>query len=175
MIDRVENLNTGLLKTSAHEHPGSILVILVNAEVSPERLIEKYYRTPSIGVTMNAVTGAQFENYSRETLDRFKEMMAELGAADEEGSTATNTYFSQVSFDHVKSREINRLLNALPTTLELDDIDVDRLIVAGRLILRNEPAFQEFKRKYRASLAEDAISETDLCQYFDHPACPTVR
>lgn len=175
ILDRVQNLNAGLLKTSRREQPGSILVILVNAEVSPERLIEKYYRTPSIGVTMNAVTGAQFENYSRETLDRFKEMMAELGAADEEGSTATNTYFSQVSFDHVKSREINRLLNALPTTLELDDIDVDRLIVAGRLILRNEPAFQEFKRKYHASLAEDAISEEALCQYFDHPACPTVR
>jgi NTE family protein len=175
ILDRVKNLNAGLLKTSRREQPGSILVILVNAEVSPERLIEKYYRTPSIGVTMNAVTSAQFENFSRETLDRFEKMMADLGAADQGGSTATNTYFSQVSFDHVKSREINRLLNALPTTLELDDIDVDRLIVAGRLILRNEPAFQEFKRKYRASLAEDAISEEALCQYFDHPACPPVR
>lgn len=175
ILDRVKNMNAGLLQTSRHGQPGSILVILVNAEVSPERLIEKSYRTPSIGVTMNAVTSAQFENYSRETLDRFEEMMAELGAADQEGSTATNTYFSQVSFDHVKSREINRLLNALPTTLELDDIDVDRLIVAGRLLLRNEPAFQAFKRKYNASLAEDAISEEALCQYFDHPACPPVH
>jgi NTE family protein len=175
ILDRVQNLKAGLLKTSRHEQPGSILVILVNAEVSPEKLIEKSYRTPSIGVIMNAVTSAQFENYNRETLDRFKEMMAGLGAAGQEGSTATNTYFSQVSFDSVKSTEINRLLNALPTTLELDDIDVDRLIVAGRLLLRNEPAFQAFKRQYHATLTEDAMSEEALCQYFDHPACPPVH
>jgi hypothetical protein len=75
----------------------------------------------------------------------------------------------------VKSTEINRLLNALPTTLELDDIDVDRLIVAGRLLLRNEPAFQAFKQQYHATLTEDAISEEALCQYFDHPACPPAQ
>ncbi len=174
MIDKVENLHQGQLKTLKHEHPGSILVILVNAEVSPEKLIEKSYRTPSIGVTMNAVTSAQFESYNRETLDRFKEMMTELGTASPEGGAPTKTYFSQVSFDHVKSTEINRVLNALPTTLELEDIDVDRLILAGRLLLRNEPAFQAFKQQYQATLTEDAISEEALCRYFDHPACPPV-
>ena len=121
---------------------------------------------------MNAVTSAQFESYNRETLDRFKEMMTELGTASPEGGVATKTYFSQVSFDHVKSTEINRVLNALPTTLELEDIDVDRLILAGRLLLRNEPAFQAFKRQYHATLTEDAISEEALCRYFDHPSCP---
>jgi NTE family protein len=175
MIDRVENLNAGLHKTLTQWRPRSILVILVNAEVSPEKLIEKSYRTPSIGVTMNAVTSAQFESYNRETLDRFKEMMAELGTAGPAGGVATKTYFSQVSFEHVKTKEINRVLNALPTTLKLEDIDVDRLIVAGRLILRNEPAFQAFKQAHHATLAEDAMSEEALCQYFDHPACPPVH
>ncbi|MCB1700416.1 MAG: patatin-like phospholipase family protein [Halioglobus sp.] len=171
MIDRVESLNAQRLHALAHEHPGSILVILVNAEVSPERLIEKSYGTPSLSVTMDAVTSAQFESYNRETLDRFRDMMTALSEASAEDGLPTRTYFSQVSFKHIKSTEINRMLNALPTALELDDIDVDRLILAGRLILRNEPAFQAFKQEHHASLAEGAITEEALCRYFDHPTC----
>jgi NTE family protein len=171
MIDRVENLSGQQLLAISSEHPGNILIILVNAQVSPERLIEKSYGTPSLGATLNSVSSAQFENYNRETLDRFRHLLANLETAAAEAGEPTKTYFSQVSFDHVKSREINRVLNALPTTLELDDIDVDRLIVAGRLILRHEPAFQAFKRDNHASLSEDAISEETLCQYFDHPSC----
>jgi hypothetical protein len=63
------------------------------------------------------------------------------------------------------------VLNALPTTLALQDIDVDRLIVAGRLILRNEPDFKDFKARTNAQLAEGALSEEVLCQFFDHPSC----
>ena len=171
MIDRVENFSEQQLLAISNKHPGNILVILVNAQVSPERLIEKSYGTPSLGATLNAVSSAQFENYNRETLDRFKQLLVKLETAATEAGEPTKTYFSQVSFEHVKSREINRVLNALPTTLELDDIDVDRLILAGRLILRNEPAFQAFKQDNQASLSPDAISEESLCRYFDHPSC----
>ena len=97
--------------------------------------------------------------------------MTALSEASAEDGLPTRTYFSQVSFKHIKSTEINRMLNALPTALELDDIDVDRLILAGRLILRNEPAFQAFKQEHHASLAEGAITEEALCRYFDHPTC----
>ena len=150
-----------------------IPVILVNAEVNPDRLIEQTYAAPSVGTTMAAVSSAQFSNYNMETLDRFRQLLAEVQQYSEQNKLSRKIYFTQVSFEHVKSSEINRLLNSLPTTLALEDIDVDRLIVAGRLLLRTEPEFEAFKQRHNASLAEGALSEQALCEYYPHPACPT--
>lgn len=171
LIDRVETLNVRDMDALADTGVRNILVILVNAEVNPDRLIEQTYGAPSVGTTMAAVSSAQFNNYNRETLDRLKNLLTEIQQYAEENELPARVYFSQVSFEHVKSKEINRLLNSLPTTLALEDIDVDRLIVAGRLLLRNEPAFQAFKQRNHARLAEGALSEEALCDYYEHPSC----
>lgn len=171
LIDRVETLNLKDMSALADAQVRNILVVLVNAEVNPDRLIEQTYGAPSVGTTMAAVSSAQFSNYNRETLDRLSKRLAEIQQYAEENELPTRVYFTQVSFEHVKSQEINRLLNSLPTTLALEDIDVDRLIVAGRLILRNEPAFQAFKQRNHATLVEGALSEEVLCDYYEHPSC----
>ena len=171
LIDRVETLNLRDLDSLAHTQVRNILVVLVNAEVNPDRLIEQTYGAPSVATTMAAVSSTQFSNYNRETLDRFKVMLANIEQFAQDNELPTRVFFVQVSFEHVKSQEINKLLNSLPTTLALEDIDVDRLIVAGRLILRNEPAFQAFKTRNHARLTEDALSEEVLCDYYAHPTC----
>lgn len=174
LIDRVKALNLRDMEALADARVRNILIILVNAEVNPDRLIEQTYGAPSVGTTMAAVSSAQFSNYNRETLDRLTRLLAEIQQYAEENELPTRVYFSRVGFEHVKSQEINRLLNSLPTTLALEDIDVDRLIVAARLILRNEPAFQAFqafKQRNHARLAEGALSEEALCDYYDHPSC----
>ena len=171
MTDRLERLSTQQLQALSELPFKNILIILVNAEVSPERLIEKSPATPSLSTTMAAVSSAQFDSFNSETLDRFKDLLRELEDNARTNGMETRIFFSQVKFDHVQAREINRVLNALPTTLALQDIDVDRLIVAGRLILRNEPDFKDFKARTNAQLAEGALSEEVLCQFFDHPSC----
>jgi NTE family protein len=171
MIDRVESFSEKSKQTLAQGSIRNILVILVNAEVSPERLIDQSAGAPSIAATMDAVTSAQFESYNRETLDRLRHLLNEIDRIAQQAGLPTRVFFAEVSFKHVKAREINQLLNKLPTTLALEDVDVDRLIVAGRLLLRHEPAFQAFKQRNHATLAEGAISEQVLCKYFDHPAC----
>ena len=173
LIDRFETMNMEEMERLPGNANGDILVILVNAEVNPDRLIEQTYAAPSVGTTMAAVSSAQFSNYNMETLDRFRQLLAEVQQYSEQNKLSRKIYFTQVSFEHVKSSEINRLLNSLPTTLALEDIDVDRLIVAGRLLLRTEPEFEAFKQRHNASLAEGALSEQALCEYYPHPACPT--
>jgi NTE family protein len=171
LIDRVEALNEEKFKRLANQSIDNILVVLVNAQVNPERLIEDSSGSPSVAATMDAVSSAQFDSYNRETLDRLRKLLAELEQHARDSDLPTRVHFAEVSFEHVKVEEANRLLNALPTTLELEDIDVDRLIVAGRLLLRNNPAFQSFKRSSNATLAPGALSMDAMCQYFDHPTC----
>lgn len=171
IIDRIETLNQGNMNELADIHVRNILIVLVNAAVNPDRLIEQTYSAPSVGTTMAAVSSAQFSNYNRETLERLENLLADIQRYAEENGLPTRVYFSQVGFEHIESEELNRLLNSLPTTLALEDIDVDRLIVAGRLILRNEPAFQAFKQHNGARLADRAMSEEALCDYYEHPAC----
>ncbi len=171
LIDRVEALNEQKFKRLASGSINNILVVLVNAQVNPERLIEESAGSPSVAATMDAVSSAQFDSYNRETLDRLRKLLAELEQHARKADLPTRVHFAEVSFEHVKVEEVNRLLNALPTTLELEDIDVDRLIVAGRLLLRNNPDFQAFKQSSNARLAPGAISLEDMCQYIDHPIC----
>jgi NTE family protein len=171
LIDRVEAMNEQKFKRLADDSVKNILVILVNAQVNPERLIEESPGSPSVAATMDAVSSAQFDSYNRETLDRLRNLLAGLEQHAREADLPTRVHFAEVSFEHVKVEEVNRLLNALPTTLELEDIDVDRLIVAGRLLLRNNPDFQAFKQSTNASLAPGALSMEDMCRYFDHPSC----
>lgn len=171
LIDRFEIMNQEEIERLPGNANGDILVILVNAEVNPDRLIEQTYAAPSVGTTMAAVSSAQFSNYNMETLDRFRQLLAEVERFSEQNGLSRKIYFTQVSFEHAKVKEINRLLNSLPTTLALEDIDVDRLIVAGRLLLRSQPEFQAFKQRHGARLAEGALSEQALCDYYDHPSC----
>jgi NTE family protein len=171
LIDRFETMNQGEIQHLPGNVSGDILVILVNAEVNPDRLIEQTFSAPSVATTMAAVSSAQFSNYNMETMDRFRHLLNEVEQVAEQNKLSSRIYFTQVSFEHAKVKEINRLLNSLPTTLALEDIDVDRLIVAGRLLLRTQPEFQAFKQRHHARLAEGALNEAALCDYYDHPSC----
>jgi hypothetical protein len=50
-------------------------------------------------------------------------------------------------------------LSSLATTFAVEDVEVDRLIVAGRLLLGKEPAFQAFEQPNQGRLAEGALSD----------------
>ena len=78
---------------------------------------------------------------------------------------------AEVGFDHVQTKEAHTFLNNLPTSLELEDDEIDGLIAAGRYLLRNEPSFQAFKRTRNARLAEGAMSDEALCDYFSASGC----
>ena len=172
MIDRVENIGEHIFEKWKKRPFKNVLVILVNAEVKPELLIDKTARNPSVGSTMGAFTSAQIDRYNQETLDRLRDNLAMLEERPAEHGLPTRIYFSEVSFGHIKETEVNRFLNSMPTSLELEDIHVDRLIAAGRLLLRSEPAFVRFTQDNSAARVPNAATTKELCELFYSDGCP---
>jgi hypothetical protein len=66
----------------------------------------------------------------------------------------------------VENVYVNKILNNLPTSLELEDEEIDQLIVAGRLLLRREPSFISFMERSMGRLVGDAITDRELCDFF---------
>ncbi len=53
-------------------------------------------------------------------------------------------YFIQLSFRDINQPEKRRFFNRIPTSFSLTDEQVDRLIAAGRTLLRNNAEYQRF-------------------------------
>lgn len=173
MIDRFESTGSTTLGTERFRKalPENLIIILVNAAVKPDLLIEQTAAKPSVGSTMSAVTSAQMNRYNQETLDRLRSNLDEFEEIAASMNKTINIYFSEVSFDLVKETEANKLLNSLPTSLELEDTQVDKLIAAGRLLLRHEPEFQRFKNANKVTIKPSAPSSEDLCLAFESAGC----
>jgi hypothetical protein len=128
--------------------------------------MEQSPRKPSIADTLSAYTNAQIGSFNLETKDRLRSSMATFERLSASASIPTKMHFAQVSFDQIQLPEVKSFFNSLPTTLELDDDDVDRLIVAGRLLLRRDPSFKKFLARTDGRLIEGAISDEEIFQHF---------
>ena len=173
MIDRFEGAGRTRFGTDQFRAsvPKNLVIILVNAQVKPDLLIEQTAAKPSVGSTMSAFTSAQMNRYNQETLDKLRRGLEEFEEFTAANGKEVNVYFSEVSFDAVKETEANRLLNSLPTSLELEDTQVDKLIAAGRLLLRHEPQFQRFKENNSVTIIPSAPSSDALCVTFESASC----
>ena len=146
-------------------------MVLVNADVDPEVTIESESGNPSVGVTMGALTSAQMELYSEETKDRVRKDVIDFNRKAIENGIDSTMYFSEVSFDSIQSGHLRKLLNSMPTSLELTDEQVDQLIVAGRVLLRKEPSFQKFLGNNNGRLRENAMSAREICKHLPLKEC----
>jgi NTE family protein len=172
MTDRFETFNEQGLSMLRKHPPSNVLIILVNAQVKRKRMLEQTAKKPSASTTMSAYTSLQMDRYNQETLDRLKTSIADFEARAETDDLPTRVYFTEVALDRFKETEVSAFFNSLPTSFELDDMEVDRLIGAGRLLLRNDGDFERFKRDNGASLAEGAVSGNQICALFDYEKCP---
>jgi NTE family protein len=171
ITERFEVLNKAGLAQTTTSIPRSILIVLVNAEVKPENPIDSSAKKPSASDTMSAYTSAQMDRYNQETLDTLREGIKEFEEWAAASGTPSRVYFSEVGFKLAEDNEVNKLLNSLPTSLQLEELEVDRLIGAGRLLLRHEPSFKAFKQEINAQLVDDAISNDEICQLFGVEQC----
>lgn len=144
-IDLVGGIDASM-KEKIDQLPKDVLFIMVNAEVKPARSIDQRASKPSVTQTVDAFTDAQMKLYNVETLAFIRQRLRE----DEKRLNAIGIpmrfYFAEVSFASVRSRDEKDFFNNLPTSLELTDAEVDRLINAGRELLRNNAEYQSFLR-----------------------------
>jgi NTE family protein len=172
MIDRYNLLSEHQFERLGDHMPRHVLIILVNAEVKRDRRIEQSANPPSISRTMATLTNIQMLRDNIETKEKLERVIAAFNQRAGEQGIDTRVYFIEVGFDTVHYPEVNKALNTMPTSLALEDEEVDRLIAVGRVLLRHDPAFSRYKRENGSRLSDSAPSSDSMCQLWGFPRCP---
>jgi NTE family protein len=127
------------------EPPLEFVVVAVNAEVHHDPKFSYSSKSPALSAVVNAITGVQINRYSFETLDLVREGLAKWAQElpPRADGQPTRDHMVEVGFDYLASADDREYFNSLPTSFKLDDEAVDRLIEAGRQLLREDPEFQK--------------------------------
>jgi NTE family protein len=144
LTDRIDTIGSGFLFNNPGQMPKDVLVISVNAQVTPEPGIDHSAAEPSVGDTINAFTDVQMSRYDNDTKLLLANKLKYLKKAMQERGHDVSIYNTEVTFESIKTQTLKSYFNNLPTSLELSDHEVDMLIRAGRDLLRNEPRFKNF-------------------------------
>ena len=135
-----------------------VIVILVNAETALDVASSRKMQTPSFAASVRSATSVPLKRYSFETVALVKDRLAaweqesrELECGPDSDWAAAQTdkpcqsidfHFVEVSFSAHPDPEEEEYLKKLPTSFVLDDEAVDRLIEAGREVLRSDAEYQ---------------------------------
>lgn len=99
-------------------------------------------KQPSLQETINAMSDVQLHRYNVATLELLDKSMTRWARELSTPSRSVTPYFIQVGFRDITHRKQRQFFNQVPTSFSLTDEQVDKLIVAGRQILRGNPDFQ---------------------------------
>lgn len=130
--------------------------IVVNAQTRPTgRWSGLAQRTPGVIDFLDAVTSVQVSRYNFETVDllrrSIKDWREEYGATP---AAPVDFYLVEVTFDALDSEAEAQALHAIPTALQLDDDQVDRLRAAATRLLRGSPEYQRLLHDLGAPIAD---------------------
>ncbi len=132
------------LKKSGFSHPSSVVFISVNASTDPAPDMDSSRKQPSIKETISAVSGTQLHRYNTDTLVLMDKSLTRWARELSKGGKRVKPYFVQLGIKGVRQSEEFNYLNQIPTNFSLSDEQVDRLIKAGRELLRNNPDYKRF-------------------------------
>lgn len=144
------------LKALGLENTRKVVVILVNSETALDVESARQQQTPSFTSVLTAATSVPLSRYSFETVALMKSRLADWERQSYEKTCGTGTrpgdgsgckgvdfHFIEVNFSEHPDPEERDYLKRLPTSFRLTDEAVDRLIDAGRVILRNNDEYQQ--------------------------------
>ena len=144
LTDRIMTLRATEFFKKLRRAPKDVLVILVNAQVKPERGIDKSAEKPSVVDTIDALSDVQMDLYNEETRLLLANKLKDFQAEMKEHGHDVKFYSAEISFESVQAKTMKSYLNSLPTSLELSDQDVDMLIGAASDLLRRQPGYRDF-------------------------------
>ena len=122
--------------------PDHIVVIIVNAETEPSTKLNMTAVSPDLAATLGLVSGVQIRRANFDTLSLTQQVVRAMGEGLSKKGHPATAHMVEVSFDFSSTEEERDYLKHLPTSFKLSDEQVDRLISAGRNILRESPDFQ---------------------------------
>jgi NTE family protein len=131
-----------LLQKRRREAPRRVVLMSVNASTDPEPAMDASNKQPSLMETVNAMSDVQLHRYNAATLQLMRQTVTEWARELSTPQRPVTPYLMELSFRDIHQPERRRFFNRVPTSFALSEEQVDRLIEAGREILRNDPAFQ---------------------------------
>lgn len=145
-IYEIVELNGGALmtyKNSDRPLPSRAVVISVDASTTRHRAFDRSAKRPSIADTVGSISGIQLHRYNTATLDLMDKTIKRWAKEASTASHDITPYFIRLGFRDLKDEASIDYFNGVPTSFNLSDEQVDRLIQAGRELLRDNPDFQK--------------------------------
>jgi NTE family protein len=126
-----------------------ILLISVNAAVEHKVIWTTAPKHPSRSKALGAMTRIQMRNYTSDTVHIVEQAYRDWMTSRENNVSPVTFDFVEITFSSVNDDEERAYLNELPTSLQLSEVQVDKIIAAGRRLLRESPEFQRFLQRYK--------------------------
>ena len=121
-----------------------ILIISVDSHVKHKKKWTLKSGSPSLGELIGSVSATQITRYSADTIELVRSSYEKWAKQISTPEQSVSFNFVEVNFNMVKDESERTYLNDIGTSFELDDEHVDRLIAAGRKVLRESPEFKAF-------------------------------
>jgi NTE family protein len=134
------------MNTHHRSIPRQIAIISVNASTDPDPDMDSSNKEPSIAETIGSVTDVQLHRYSVATHELMKNSLNSWAGDLSTPDRQVTPYYIQVEFRDIKPPSLIPFFNAIPTSFTLSDEQNDKLIKAGRDLLRNNPVYQQLVR-----------------------------
>ena len=132
------------LKKLNRQPPRRIALISVNASTDPEPEMDASNKQPSLKETIMAMSDVQLHHYNTATLELMKRTVTRWAKELSTPERPVTPYFIRIGFRDIQNPETRGFFNQIPTSFSLSGEQVERLIAAGRELLRNNPDFQQF-------------------------------
>jgi len=132
-----------LVKKTSSAPPRYLVLILANAAVSSEKKMDKRAVEPSLSEQIEAISSAQIDRYSAESIQLLKDSL-KIWAAQLSNSVdyEVKPFFIEVDFTGIQDKQKSTWANKVSTSLALPSEQVDGLRNAARHLLKQSPEFQ---------------------------------
>ena len=131
-----------ILQKRGRSAPRRVALISVNASTDPEPAMDASNEQPSLMETVNAMSDVQLHRYNAATLHLMRVSVERWARELSTPKQPVTPYLMEVSFRDIRDPERRLFFNRVPTSFALSDEQVDRLIQAGREMLRENPKFK---------------------------------
>jgi len=123
------------------------VLVVVNAQTTPDAEWERADVLPSLGFILDAATSAQVNRYNFETIELLRRTFDHWNETTERWDPPLRFELIETSFLDVEDDAERAYLNRLSTSLQLPDEAIDRLRSAARRALRTSPRFEALLRE----------------------------
>ena len=122
--------------------PRHVIIISVDASTDPEPEMDRTNRRPSVKETISAMSNVQLHRYNDATVEVIHNKIGSWTEVLSTPDRPVTPHFIRLGFHDLESPEERQYFDSVPTSFNLSDEQVDRLIEAGRELLRKDPDFQ---------------------------------